>query len=293
MEIDVNEVIKQEVDKLNSLFREGSKIAGKKVDAFVFDDYDYLNESQVYFGKFALPYFLTYAIFKDLENRIKNPYPGTIWYWKKDVDKAKSKDFLPIQSKLMYDTLNSYMSLLRAENYLQALIIFRSYIEYSSQFYASLLDYDFFHKYTGSDLLEEEYKQLWFSALKPAKVLSKIKGIHTELNQLLKEKKISYANNALYRRFFKPFDSDLRGILYSRLSGLTHGSYPSLINNDETKLYALIFLCSAYLVESQVVIDELTSVYFAYSPKELFKKWITVEIYLKSREPKVVLSVRK
>lgn len=97
----------------------------------------------------------------------------------------------------------------------------------------------------------------------------------------------------VYSRQFKPFDSFLRGFLYTTLSGLAHGSYPMLIKEDETKLYSLVWLCSVYLIESQVVIDELTSVYFQYTPKELFTKWITVEIYLKSMEKQAMLYVNK
>ena len=291
MQIDINVIIEQEIRKLNNLFNKGAKIAGKVHKPFVYEDYTYLKESQTYFGTFALPYYLTYAIFKDVEYRIQNPYPKTIWYWKKAIDNNKAKDFLPIQSKLMYDTLNSYLSLLKSENYLQALILFRSYIEYSSQFYACLLDYEFFQKYTENEMLDEEYKKLWFNSLRPEKVLSKIKGMHAEINRLLKKKEIVYNSNAIYRRWFKPFDSDLRGFLYNSISGLSHGSYPALAQNDESKLYSLVFLCSVYLVESQVVIDEITSVYFRYSPKALFNKWITVEIYLKSREAKASLYV--
>jgi len=292
MKIDINVIIARKVQELNKLFAIGNKLNGKEHKPFVFEDYNYLRESQTYFGKFALPYFLTYAIFKDVEYRIQNPYPGTIWYWKKDVDKNKTKGFLPIQSRLMYDTLNSYLALLRSENYLQALILFRSYIEYSSQFYACLLDYDFFQKYTENEMLDEQYQKLWFNSLRPEKVLSKIRDMHAEINTLLKKKEIVYSSNALYRRWFKPFDSDLRGFLYNSLSGLAHGSYRTIIENDETKLYALVFLCSCYIVESQVVIDEISSVYFRYSLKELFTKWVTVEIYLKSREPKTILYVR-
>ena len=174
---------------------------------------------------------------------------------------------------------------------LQALILFRSYIEYSSQFYACLLDYEFFQKYTQSEIVEEEYKKLWFNSLKPEKVLSKIRGMHAEINKLLKKKEIDYSGTAIYRRHFKPFDSSLREFLYNSLSGLAHGGYPAIIKNDEIHLYSLVFLCSSYLVESQAVLDELASVYFNYTPKELFDKWITVEIYLKSIEPKASLYV--
>jgi hypothetical protein len=290
MEVDVNVVIQDQIGKLNSLFAKGAKVTGKKIEPFVFDDYKYLQDSQAYFGRFALPYFFAFAIYKDVEYRIENPYPGKIWYWKKDCDKCKNENFLPVQSQLMYDTLGSYISLLKSRNYLQALILFRSYIEYSSQFYACLLDYEFFQKYTESEILDEDYKQLWFKSLRPEKVLSKIRGMHAEIGKLFKEKKITYSNNALYRMQFKPFDSELRGILYDSLSGLAHGSYPAIIKN-EASLYSLVFLCSVYLVESQVVIDELASVYFNYSPNELFHKWVTVEIYLKSRQPKVSLFV--
>lgn len=293
MKIEVNEFIKSEIIRLNVLFQKGAKLSDKEIKPFVFEDYSYLKESEEYFGEFSVPYFLSYAVLKDVEYRIKNPYPGTIWYWIKDADKNTTKDFLPKQSKLMYDTLDAYLLLLKSGNLLQAVILFRSYIEYSSQFYAALLDYEFFQKYTGSELLEEEYKKLWFSTLKPAKVLAKIKAMHAEIDQLLQEKKIYYNNKMVYSRQFKPFDSFLRGFLYTTLSGLAHGSYPMLIKEDETKLYSLVWLCSVYLIESQVVIDELTSVYFQYTPKELFTKWITVEIYLKSMEKQAMLYVNK
>lgn len=284
--LDINKVIADEVKRLNGLFQKGAKISKKDIKPFAIDDYKFLKESQDYFGTFTVPYFLTYSVFKDVENRIQNPYPGTIWYWEKDADESKTKTFLPAQTKLLHDTLNSYMALLKTENFLQALILFRSYIEYSSQLYASLLDYEFFKKYTGSGMMEEEYKKLWFSSLKPAKVLATIKTMHSEINSLLKEKKIDYAGNAVYRRIFHPFDSEMRGYLYGTLSGLAHGSHSYVTKHDDVKLYALVWLCTTYLVESQVVIDELTSVYFNYTPKELFNKWITVEVYMKSREPK-------
>jgi hypothetical protein len=121
--------------------------------------------------------------------------------------------------------------------------------------------------------------------------LAQIKSIHAEINQLLKEKRIEYKGTAVYRRMFKSFDSNLRGKLYGDLSALAHGSYRALIENDDTKLYALVFLCSAYLVESQAVIDEISSVYYNYTPKELFTKWVTLDIYLKSREPKAVVTI--
>lgn len=296
MEVNVTEFIEQEVKRLNSLFQTGAKMSGKGFTPFTVKDYTYLEESQSYFSVFTVPYFLSYSVLKDLEHRVKSPYPGTIWYFKKDVDKNKTPDFLPLQTKLMYDTLNSYIQLLKSGNHLQALILFRSYIEYSSQFYACLLDYEFFQKYTSNEL-PEEYKQLWFSTLKPGKVLAKIKSMHSEIYQLLQEKKIDYGKDAVYRRRFRPFDSELRGFLYSSLSGLAHGSYAEIIRNeiikdDSTKLYSLVWLCSAYLIESHIVINEIASVYTTYTPKELFSKWVTVEIYLKSREPKAMLYVQ-
>lgn len=181
-----------------------------------------------------------------------------------------------------------YISLLKAGHLFQALVIFRSYIEYSSQFYASILDYDFYQKYASTDLLDEEYKKLWFDSLKPGKVLSKIKSINAEINLLLKNEEIKYGKNTVYRHIFHPFDSKLRGFLYNSLSGLAHGSYSSIVKHNEIKLYSLVWLCTTYLIESQTVIDELTSIYHKLSIEDLFKKWITAEIYLKSREPNTI-----
>lgn len=286
-EIKIREFVNDEIKKLNILFQKGAEISKKKIEPFVIDDYTYLEESIKYFDGFSIPYLLSYSVLKDIEYRIKNPIPGNIWYWKNDADPNNTANFLPLQFELMYDTLDSYITLLRSEKFLQALILFRSYIEYSSQLYASLLDYDFFKKYANNEALDEEYKRLWFNSLKPAKVLSQIRNIHIEINQLLQKGEIEYGKNAIYRRIFQPFDSNLRGILYSTLSSLAHGSYPSLVKHDEVKLYALVWHCSSYLVESQSVIDEISSVYFKYTPKELLHKWVTIEIYMKAKESKV------
>ena len=289
MEVNVRKFICKEIERLNILFQKGANASKKELPPFTIADYTYLDESQTYYGEFSVPYFLSFSILKDLGNRIRNPYLAAIWYWKKGSDKNQTTDFLPIQSKLMYDTLESYISLLKSGKYLQALILFRSYIEYSSQLYASLLDYDFFQKYASNELLDEEYKQLWFSLLKPVKVLSKIKNIHEEINQLLSDEKMFYTTKSYYMGLFRPFDSNLRGMLYSSLSSLAHGSYPALVKNDDVKLYALVWLCMTYLVESHTIIDQISSVYFKYSPKEIFQKWITLEVYMKSREAKTVL----
>ena len=289
MEVNVRKFICEEIERLNILFQKGANASKKELPLFTIADYTYLDESQTYYGEFSVPYFLSFSILKDLGNRIRNPYLAAIWYWKKDSDKNQATDFLPIQSKLMYDTLESYTSLLKSGKYLQALILFRSYIEYSSQLYASLLDYDFFQKYASNEFLDEEYKQLWFSSLKPIKVLSKIKGMHEEINQLLNDEKMFYTTKSYYMGLFRPFDSNLRGMLYSSLSSLAHGSYPALVKNDDVKLYALVWLCTTYLVESHAIIDQISSVYFKYSPKEIFQKWIILEVYMKSREAKTVL----
>jgi hypothetical protein len=44
-------------------------------------------------------------------------------------------------------------------------------------------------------------------------------------------------------------------------------------------------------VQSQLVIDAISSAYFRYSQIELFKKWITAEIYTESRKSKKGLFV--
>jgi len=289
MELNINDIIAAQVNSLNTLFEKGAQLTKKEHRPFTTEDYDYLEGAQQYFGKYTLPCFLAYSAFKDAEYGISNPVSGTIWYCKADVNLDKTRQFLPIQYRLRYDTLEAYISLLKQEKWLHALIIFRSYIEYSSQLYACLLDYDFFRKYTENDVLDEEYKKTWFNSLRPEKVLSKIKGIHAEIDKLLKEKKIHYGSMMIYSQRFRPFDSELRGFLYKEISGLAHGSYPALTENDNLKLYSLIFLCSIYLIESQAVIDEVSSVYFNYSSRELFKKWVTIEIYLKSREPNTTL----
>lgn len=285
MRTDINEIIEKGVHTHNELLKKAAKMTRMKAPQYSVREYNYLKDANIYFGTFSLPYFLSYSICKDMEYRIKKPYKKMIWYWKEDLDKSKANDFLAIQSMLLFDTFSSYVSLLKSENYLQALILFRSYIEYSSQFYACLLDYEFFKNYTESELLDDEYRKHWFKNLKPEKVLSKIREIQAETNKQAKGEKSSVIKFNL-NQWLAPFDTDLRGILYEKLSGLAHGSYPALVKIDKTGLYAYVFLCSAYLVQSHIVIDEICSSYFTYSQRELFKKWITLEVYIESRKPK-------
>lgn len=285
MEIRIDEFIKEDIDRLNILFQKGAKISKKRINNFSYEDYPYLKEYHTIFEKFSLPYFLSYSVLKWTEDRSNQSFTKNIWYWKHETSSNKTIDFLPEQSKLIYDTLDVYVNLLKTGHLFQALVMFRSYIEYSSQFYASILDYDFYQKYANTDLLDEEYKKLWFDSLKPGKVLSKIKSIHAEINLLLKNGEIKYGKDTVYRHLFHPFDSELRGFLYNSLSGLAHGSYSSIVKQNEVKLYSLVWLCTIYLIESQTVIDEIISIYHKLSPEDLFKKWITIEVYLKSREP--------
>ena len=285
MEINISSIIAREVSKLNPMFEKGAKLSNKEFTPFTVDDYDYLKSSFEYFGEYTLPYFLTYSIFKDIEFRLGNPFTSEIWCWKDDIDKTKNDKFLFHQFKMLHETLHSYLALLKDEKYFQALILFRSYIEYSSQFYACLLDYEFFQKYTQDGLIDEDYKKLWFNNLRPEKVVSKIRSNHSEIDKLIKEKKLFPSAHTLYWELFKPFDSKLRGYLYSILSGLAHGSYSSS-RKDEAWLYSTVFLCTAYLVESQFIIDEFSSVYGKIEPSQLFKKFVTGEIYITSRKYK-------
>lgn len=285
MRTDINQIIGNRVHAHNELLKKASRMTRIKVPQYSVREYNYLKESNSYFGMFSLPYFLTYAVWKDMENRIKQPYNNMIWYWKEDIDKTKANGFLNIQSTLLFDTFSSYVSLLKSENFLQALILFRSYIEYSSQFYACLLDYEFFKKYTESELLDDEYRKHWFKNLKPEKVLSRIREIRSESNRQKKKGEKNQLVKFDLQQWMAPFDTGLRDTLYEKLSGLAHGTYPSLTKIDKTGLYAYIWLCSAYLVQSHMVIDEICSNYFSYTQRELFKKWVTLEIYTECRKP--------
>lgn len=68
MEIDVNQVIQEEIQRLNELFEKASKISKTEFYPFSIEDYTYLEESKSYFGSFELPTFLAYGIFKDVEH---------------------------------------------------------------------------------------------------------------------------------------------------------------------------------------------------------------------------------
>lgn len=285
MRSDINQIIENRVRTHNELLKKASGMTGKNVPQYTITEYNYLKDSNAYFGIFSLPFFLTYAVWKDMENRIKQPYKKMIWHWKEDVDKSKAESFLTTQSTLLFDTFSSYILLLKSEKFLQALILFRSYIEYSSQFYACLLDYEFFKKYTESELLDDEYRKHWFKNLKPEKVLSRIREIRAERDRLRKKGEKNQLVKFDIQQWMVPFDTGLRDTLYEKLSGLAHGTYPSLTKVDKTGLYAYVFLCSAYLVQSHMVIDEICSNYFTYSQRELFKKWITLEIYTECRKP--------
>ena len=81
-------------------------------------------------------------------------------------------------------SLTSAFLLTKNSLYFQAMQILRGYIESSAVLYLSLVDKEFFAKYSSNDVTREEYMVLWFKELKPSKVTRKIRSIHTEWSRI-------------------------------------------------------------------------------------------------------------
>ncbi len=103
--------------------------------------------------------------------------------------------------------------------------------------------------------------------------------------KVLKDEKANGIITADVKKTSHPFISDLRTFLYEKLSGFTHGSYPIVSNLNGYDKRELISLCSEYLLHSQLNISRAASNYIKYSQDEVFKEYITLELWVKFKFP--------
>lgn len=225
----VIELIEQAVLEQNSL---ESKIPKRiaNITPFKVSDFDYLPKYLDEFnGDFNFYEFISYCNVLIWDEISTYESRKSIWYW----ENIKNDSFIKEQINTIRNTLKSYALLLKSNHYKTAFIVFRTFIELSSQFFACIIDFEFYLKYT-KNLLDSEYQNHWFKHLKPSKVISNLRKISMELN-------IDGVNN--YARHLQnltfPFFSVVRNQLYEDFSNICHGNYNRIsdFNTDEIEKY--------------------------------------------------------
>ena len=150
--------------------------------------------------------------------------------------------------KYLSSLVKSYIDLKSKGEYKVAYIVFRSFIEVSSQFYACFLDLEFFKKYL-SEKKQDEYRKHWFKHLKPEKVLSVLRKMNQDLRK-------EYKKNDRYtlgdmRAFIYPYESEQREALYEFLTSYAHGKYEAInVDLEEDKINELNWRITEYIVTS-------------------------------------------
>lgn len=240
-------ILEGEITKWNSLEEKTPK---PKNDLFKIEDFDYLIMYSRHYGtEYETTKFIDFCSSNVLAELSSSCERKSIWYWE-----GYNEEFIIPQLKYLSSLFEAYIKLRDDKKHKIAFIIFRSFIEVSSQLYACFLDFEFFAKYLSEDL-QEDYKTHWFKHLKPAKVLSSLR----KMNQNLK---IEYKKSGKYtlgdlRGYIYPFVSEQRDMLYIRLTSYVHGKNDIMKDNDD--LDELIWRISEYAASAINLLTITTS----------------------------------
>ncbi len=220
------DIIKEEIDEWNL---KEKKIPQENYMLFKIEDFDYLLKYVEKYGNdYETTKFIDFCAAQVLAEIANQEQRKSIWYWESIND-----DFFIPHLKYLYELINLYNELKINKQNKLAYSIFRTYIEVSSQFYACLLDFEFYKKYT-TNKIDDEYRKYWFKHLKPERVLSVLRKLNQEL-KIEYKKTGSFAIGDL-RGYIYPFESEYRYKLYEKLSSFSHGNYESIkyeLTNEE------------------------------------------------------------
>jgi len=269
------EIIKESIDENNAL---ESRIPKEIADItpFKIKDYNYLPSFLSEFNqKFDIYKFITYSnvfIWREISEYKQRK---SIWYWKGESNEA----FLKNQLLTIRDLLDSYLILIKSKNYKSAFILFRTYIELSAQLFASLIDFEFYKKYT-KDLLDEDYQNHWFRYLKPEKVLSNLRRINSEFKKEKKEQGFVVLGDL--RAITFPFESGVRKILYNDFSNFSHGNYYQISTLEKAKIENYLHMTTDY-ISTVTSLLKMAMVHYLINDKNVDerKHIITLSIWTK------------
>lgn len=233
-------IIKEEIADWNKHER---KIPREDYILFKIEDFDYLEKYYNNYGsEFETTKFIDFCSTIVLAELASLTQRRSIWYWE-----GIEKDFIIPQLNFLSSLAHSYVKLKDNKEYKVAFIVFRSFIEVSSQFYACFLDLDFFKKYLSEEI-NDDYRKHWFKNLKPEKVLSVLRRINQDYKTEVKKTGIDHGD---MRAIIYPFESEQRNFLYQQLTSYTHGKY-EVINNkiNITEIKELKWRITEYIVSA-------------------------------------------
>ncbi len=113
--------------------------------------------------------------------------------------------------------------------YYQAMQTMRGYIESSAVIYLSLIDSEFFGKYSSSDLERDEYMKLWFKELKPSKITQRIHSLHSTWRQIDEAEGVSHLGPRSFPEDI--FTAGLVDSIYRETSDFIHFNRTALLSS--------------------------------------------------------------
>lgn len=247
------------------------------IKPFEKNDFDYIFKYLEYFNNdMDFRKFMTYCNKLIWDEISCYSHRKSIWYWEND----ENTDFIKNQILRIKDLLDSFIILIKHSKYFDAFILFRSFIEISSQLYACLLDYDFYKKYTNSEV-DEEYQKHWFKNLKPEKVISTLRRLNGELRT--EYKKTGQMVVGDLRGFIFPFESELRNKLYNEFSNMGHGKYNNIISIPQSQIDKYLHMTTEYLVMSTSLLNIALNHYITNDNKvDKRKHQIILSVWIKA-----------
>lgn len=262
-------IIKEEINEWNSIEQ---KIPIENYKLFTLEDFDYLIKYYKRYGdEFNTTKFIDFCSLYVLKELASSSQKRSIWYWE-DID----EDFIIPQFNYLSSLIKAYIELKDNQEYEVAYIIFRSFIEVSTQFYACFLDLEFFKKYLSEDI-QEEYRKHWFKHLKPKKVISVLRRLKIDLNT---ERKRTGNYSPDLRDFIYPFESELRSTLYENLSSFTHGKYKRVnYEMDQVEIMEFNWRITEYLVSSISLLNSASEHFLIHGHFDTRKHVILQQIW--------------
>lgn len=261
--IDILEIVKGAIYK-NELHNIGPN-GGKAFAEFTNEDFTPIfNYVSLYGTKINVVKFTSYCIRDFWSSFHKCKFKGVIW--KKDFVQF---NYLEVIIHKLNDIVISFDELFQKDRFDEAFSLFRNYIELSSIFFASLIDEDFFNKYTLESESNEEYIKLWYKNLRPKKVVEKINGLTGK------------KNNPFIDYSIERFAGFQREKLYSYTSSISHGQFSHIINSKNNEENEMAIMAIDYLANSTLLINLINHNYMEYaSDKEERKLQITMQIWI-------------
>jgi hypothetical protein len=262
--IDILKIIKETIDE-NELSNIGLN-GGKAFTEFTKEDFTpFFKFVSLYGEKINVVKFISFCMSDFWYTLTKCIIKGNIW----------GKDFIHFNYlEVLIHKLNeiviSFDELFQKDRYDEAFSLYRNYIELSSILVASTLDEEFFNKYTSESESNSELIKLWFSDLKPKKVVEKLISLKVNVNNPFMEYTINH------------FTGNQREKLYSYTSSISHSNFSHIINTKKNEVNNISMMVIDNLVHSTLAIHLTNYNYLKYdSDKEERKLQIIAGIWIK------------